>query len=268
MKHLDRATGHEPLDTLKPVARDIWLIDGPAVRFYGMPYPTRCTVVRLENGDLWVHSPTRLTEGLRAELQALGPVRHLIAPNWLHFVSIADWQQAWPGATAHAAPGVAERAAKNGMTLRFDYELNQTAPPPWAGQIDQMIVEGSKTHREAVFHHRASATLILTDLIENFETAHLPAWMRPLVWLAGIDDSDGKMPLDMRLTFRKAPLADSVEAMIAWQPARLILAHGHWYRHGAVEELRRAFRRVLNDREWSAVMEKIDADRDAGDDPR
>lgn len=60
------ATGYEPLNTLKPVADDIWLIDGPAVRFYGMPFPTRATVVRLANGDLWVHSPTELSDGLRA----------------------------------------------------------------------------------------------------------------------------------------------------------------------------------------------------------
>ncbi len=268
MPRKNRATGHEPLNTLKPVARDIWLIDGPAVSFYGMPFPTRCTVVRLENGDLWVHSPTLLTDGLRAELQALGPVRHLIAPNWLHYVNIADWQGAHPGATAHAAPGVAERAAASGLTLRLDGELGQTSAPEWAGQIDQMIVRGSKKHREAVFHHRASSTLILTDLIENFETANLPVWMRPLVWLAGIDDSDGKMPPEMRMTFRKTPLAESVEAMIAWQPERLILAHGRWYDSDAVAELRRAFRRILRDREWNAAMKRIEAERDKDGGPR
>ena len=111
-------TGYEPLNTLKPVARDIWLIDGPAIRFYGLPFSTRATVVRLENGDLWVHSPTHLTEDLRAELDALGRVRHLVAPNWIHYAHIAHWQAAWPGAVAWAAPGVAERAAKKGMALR------------------------------------------------------------------------------------------------------------------------------------------------------
>ncbi|MCQ0091512.1 DUF4336 domain-containing protein [Roseovarius sp. M141] len=225
-----------------------------------MPYSTRCTVVKLANGDLWVHSPTLLTEGLRAELQALGPVRYLIAPNWLHYVNVGDWQQACPDALSYAAPGVADRAAKKGLTLRFDHDLGQTAESPWADQIDQMIVQGSKQHREAVFFHRASSTLILTDLIENFETAKLPVWMRPLVWLAGIDDSDGKMPPDMRLTFRKTALAESVEAMIGWDPQRMILAHGRWYRQDAVAELRRAFRRILRDREWTAAMDRMRAD--------
>ncbi len=242
-------TGYEPLDTLKPVGEGLWLIDGPAIRFYGLPFSTRATVVRLENGDLWVHSPTRMSDALRAELEALGPVRHLIAPNWIHYAFIADWQAAFPGAQAWGAPGVAERAAAKGMELRFDHDLGPRAEPPWAGQIEQIIVEGSKLHREAVFFHIASRTLILTDLIENFELSKLPLWMRPLVWLAGIADRDGKMPPDMALSFRdKAALADAVETMIAFAPERIILAHGRWYDRDGAAELRRAFRRPLHSR--------------------
>ncbi|MFX0542380.1 DUF4336 domain-containing protein [Roseovarius sp. S4756] len=266
MAHSTHATGYEPLNTLKPVADDIWVIDGPALRFYGMPYSTRCTVVRLQNGDLWAHSPTNLTDDLRRELDALGPVRHLIAPNWIHYASVTEWQRAYPGAISHAAPGVARRAARKGINVTFDHDLDQDAPSDWQGQIDQMIVQGSNMHQEAVFFHRASNTLILADLIENFETAKLPIWMRPLVWIAGIDDSDGKMPPDMRMTFRKAALADSVERMIAWAPERIILAHGRWYRSDGVAELRRAFRRVLRDREWTAAMDRIEADRARSDD--
>ena len=51
--------GYEPLNTLKPIATDVWVVDGPKVRFYGMLFTTRMTVVRLQNGDIWLHSPTR-----------------------------------------------------------------------------------------------------------------------------------------------------------------------------------------------------------------
>ncbi len=241
------ATGYEPLDTLKPVAEGVWLIDGPAIRFYGLPFSTRATVIRLHNGDLWVHSPTRMTEPLRAELSALGPVRHLIAPNWIHYAYVSEWQAAFDGTVAWAAPGVAARAEKKGMALRFDHDLGTVANAPWAGQIDQMIVEGSKIHREAVFFHRASRTLILTDLIENFERAKVPWWMALFLPLVGVMDPDGKMPRDMRATFagQHDRLRAAVEQMIAWNPARVILAHGRWYDGSAVDELRRAFRFVL-----------------------
>ncbi len=253
-------TGYEPLNTLKPVVEGLWLIDGPAIRFYGLPFSTRATVVQLDNGDLWVHSPTQLSDALRLELDAIGPVRHLIAPNWIHYAYINEWQAAFPEATAWAAPGVARRAAKKGLTLKFDHDLGPDAEAPWADQIDQMIVEGSKIHREAVFFHRVSRTLVLTDLIQNFETAKLPVWMRPLIWLAGIDDPNGRMPPDMRKSFRDGDaLGQSIERMLAWNPRRVILAHGRWYESNGKAELERAFKKVLNARQWDRAVDEIKA---------
>lgn len=238
-------TGYEPLNVLKPVAAGIWIIDGPPVRFYGMPVPTRATVIRLEAGDLWVHSPTRLTEDLRAQLQAQGRVRHLVAPNWLHYWWIGHWQTAWPEAEAWAAPGVVERAAKYGWDLRFDHELGVEAP--WAGRIEQILVEGSALHREVAFFHRQSRTLILADLIENFEPGKVAWWLRPLLRADGVLAPHGGMPREMRLVFRKgrAELRRAVETMIDWAPERIIIAHGRWFERDGTAVLRRAFAWLL-----------------------
>ncbi|GKY87184.1 DUF4336 domain-containing protein [Sinisalibacter aestuarii] len=240
------ATGYEPLNIPKPVARDVWVIDGPAIRFFGMPFSTRATVIRLEDGGLWVHSPTWLDDGLADAVAALGPVRHLVAPNWIHYAYVADWQARFPQAESWAAPGVAERAASRGVAVRFGHALGQEPPPDWAGEIDQMIVRGSSVHREAVFFHRASRTLILTDLIENFEPAKLSLWFRLLTRLAGNQDPNGRMPRDMKATFRdRGALRADVARMIGWGPERVILAHGRWYTRNGTEELRRAFGWVL-----------------------
>lgn len=238
---------YPPLDTPKPVARDIWVVDGPVIRFYKLPFSTRATILRLENGDIWLHSPTRWSPELQGRIAALGPIRHLIAPNWIHYAYIADWQKALPQAQVWAAPGVAARAASHGVDIRIDHELTQDAPPGWAGQIDQMIVEGSRVHHEAVFFHRASQTLILTDLIENFEPAKLPWWFRPLARLGGVSEP-GAMPRDMRASFagHRDRLRAQVQRMIGWAPERVILAHGRWYRENGAAELRRAFAWLLD----------------------
>ncbi len=234
--------GYEPLNTLKSVAEGIWIVDGPRIHFYGVPFTTRMTVVQLENGDIWLHSPTRPTADLQAQIEALGPVRHLVAPNWIHYAYIAEWQEAYPNARAWCAPGVVERARKHGMALHFDAALSDTPPPAWAGQIDQLIVKGSTTHREAVFFHRASKTLILTDLIENVPARLLSIWIRPLAWLGGILAPNGSMPRDMRHTFHdRAALRVSLRRMIGWAPTRIILAHGDWFRSDGTGELKRAF---------------------------
>ena len=140
------ATGYEPLNKLKPVDRDIWVVDGPAIRFYGMPFSTRMTVVRLTSGAIWLHSPTHLTEKLADEVAGLGPVTHLIAPNWIHYAYIADWQARFPKARAWAAPGVRKRAAGRKSGARFGDDLASDPPLDWAVDIDQMIVDGSRFH--------------------------------------------------------------------------------------------------------------------------
>jgi hypothetical protein len=237
---------YRPINTLKPVADEIWLVDGPIIgfRYLGMrlPFPTRMAIVRLADGGLWLHSPTELTPALRAEVEQLGPVRHLIAPNRIHYWWIADWQRAFPDALAYAAPGARETAAARG--IRFDRDLSGEPDSEWAGQIDQLLVPG-RYLTEAVFFHRASGTLILTDLIQSFEPGKIESpWLRLAMRLAGCLHPDGSMPRDLRLTFlgHHRAFRRAVLTMLAWQPARVIIAHGHWYAEDAVRELRRAFR--------------------------
>jgi hypothetical protein len=232
---------YPPLFTLKPVARDVWIADGPEIDLYRMPFPTRMTVVRLSSGDVWLHSPIAFSGALLDALQEIGPVRHIVAPNWLHYAYVQDWADAVPAAETWAAPGVAERAEGRGVRLRIDHLLTDAAPEGWATDLEQMIVPGSRIHREAVFFHVASRTLILTDLIENFEAGKLPWHLRITTYVVGNQDPNGSMPRDMRLTFDKPKLAGAVRRMIDWAPERVILAHGRWYRKDGTAELRRAF---------------------------
>ncbi len=234
-------SGYEPLNTLKPIGDNIWIVDGPTIKFYGMPFPTRMTVIRLKNGDLFLHSPIALDEGLLAELDALGPVRHLVSPNWIHYASIKVWAARYSEALTWASPGVRERALKKKVTVTFSNDLGEQAAPEWAGEIKQIIVHGSSFHEEVVFFHDASNTLILTDLIENFEAQKMPLWFRPIVWLIGAFDNGGGMPRDMRATFRKGrePLRRAIETMISWRPEKVVIAHGRWFEQDGVGELKR-----------------------------
>ncbi len=239
---------YEPLDTLKAVGPNIWIVDGPAISFYKLPFSTRMTIVRLENGSVWVHSPIRLTDELAATVEAVGPVIALIAPNWIHYAYVNEWKARFPDALIYAAPGVEERAKKHGLDIKVDVHLSQGAEEPWHGEISQMIVEGSKVHREAVFFHDASKTLILTDLIENFEPHKLPFLMRIVVRIVGLAAPNGKMPPDMRATFRgnEELLKNAVVRMIHWRPHKIIVAHGKIIDLDAIAHLRRAFASVLN----------------------
>lgn len=236
---------YTPLNTLKPVGPEIWIADGPAVPFYGISFPTRMTVIRVD-GRLWVHSPIALDDGLLAEMAALGPVAWLIAPNPIHYVSMDSWSKRFPDAEVLAAPGVKERAAKFGVPFPRHTVLTDAAPEGYAQDIRQRVVKGHRVLHEVVFFHESSKTLVLTDMIENFEAEKVGKVKAVFMRLAGILDPDGKAPIDMRNSFKSKKKARAViREVISWAPEKVILSHGRWYDRDGTEELKRAFRWLL-----------------------
>lgn len=236
---------YPPLDTLKAIDDDLWIVDGPAIAFgppgMKMRFPTRMTIVRRSDGSLFLHSPTRLVESLRREIEALGRISDIIGPNRIHYWWIPDWHRAFPQARVWLAPHIRRQAGE-----RIDFACNDLESDrgyPWDGEIATLPVPGSYM-TEFVFFHSVSRTLILTDLVENFEPQKLGFAMRFLARIGGVLAPDGQMPRDMRVSYRtnKAELKAAVERMIAWDPQRVILAHGAWFAADGARELRRAFR--------------------------
>lgn len=251
-QHHGASLCYPPLDTLKPVADDVWIVDGPLIRF-GMPWPkmpfsTRMTIIRL-GADLFVHSPTPLTPALRAQVASLGVPRWIIGPNRIHYWWVPQWKDAFPAADVYLAPRIREQA---GTHIDFaSHPLDAPTGYPWDAHIATLPI-ANRFMTEVEFFHHASATLLLVDLIENFEPAKIDSFiLRLLTRLGGVQDPDGSTPRDMRCMFRgehRARLKAAVDCMIAWQPRRIILAHGRWYPARGADELRRAFRWLLRSR--------------------
>jgi hypothetical protein len=72
------ASLYEPINVYKHVAPNIGIVDGPfeyltvgGVKL-PLPFTTRMTVVRLSNGDLFLHSPIKFDGRLANELLGLG----------------------------------------------------------------------------------------------------------------------------------------------------------------------------------------------------
>lgn len=244
-----RENTYPPLNVLKPVWDNVWIVDGPAIEFgpplARMKFPTRMTILRLNSKDLFIHSPTPITKALAEQIKQIGVPKWLIGPNKIHYWWIADWKREYPDAIAYLAAGITERAGTRASF--FSYDLIKSGGYPWDDCVLTMpIVSNFMT--EVVFFHRQSRTLIITDLIENFEAEKLSWWEWVLAKLGGILHPDGATPRDMRFTFRthKKELRKSVDEMISWQPERIILAHGRWYEANGVHELRRAFRWVAS----------------------
>jgi len=120
---------YDPLNQYKSFGPDIGVVDGPLEYFttagvrLPLPFSTRMTVVRLANGDLFLHSPIAFDAGLAEQLRTMGTVRHLVSPNQFHYAHIGEWGRAFPDAVTWASPRVRRRARARGIDVQFKRDL-------------------------------------------------------------------------------------------------------------------------------------------------
>jgi short-subunit dehydrogenase len=250
--------GYPPFNTPKPVAERVWVVDAPPIRPGGLPVPVRMTVIKLADGGLWLHSPTAYDAGLAAELERLGPIRHLLAPSFGHWMFLQDWSRAYPEAKTWAAPGVRERKPVRRAGVRIDHDLAEEAPPAWAGEIDQVLI-ASGPFSEVEFFHRPSRTLVLTDLVQNLEPRRTPAAWRGPTRLLGITAPHGKAPAYLRALLRtnRRDAAEAAGRLVGFGPERVIFAHGRWFEHDATARLRDALAWLIHPAPSTQLDERV-----------
>lgn len=227
---------------LEQVHDALWIAKGENVSFYGAPYPTRCVIARLENGDLWIWSPVRLTADLRADVDRLGPVRHLVSPNKLHHLYLTEWKAVYP----EAALWGPQSTIRKRPDLSFRAPLTDSPPPEWRAEIDQAWFRGSFAMDEVVFFHWSSRAAIVADLIQTFSDRFLRkhwGWFRFLARLDGLTQDQASAPREWRLSFiNRAPARRARAKVLSWNCQRVIMAHGEWVRTGGRELLVKSFR--------------------------
>jgi hypothetical protein len=220
---------------MEKISEGLWHQAAPQ-SFYGLQMGTRMTVVRLQGGGLLIHSPISLTPALKAEVDAIAPVRHIVAPSRFHHLYAGEWKSAYPQALLHAAVGV----AKHRKDLAIDQELRGDPHPEWQQDLESTFLAGTMLN-ETVFLHRPSRSLIVADLLENFETS--PHWpTRTYLKLAGVH---GKAALSspLRMAFRDKKRARRViDEILGWDFDRIVLAHGKIIESGGNEALRDGYR--------------------------
>lgn len=238
---------YPPLNVPKPVAEGVWVVDSGPQSLLGLQFPIRMTVLRLADGGLWLHSPTRRTPALQAALEALGPIRHLVAPDTAHWAHVSPWRKAVRAAALWAAPGVEARAQGQGVDLHGAGELGEDPPAAWAGEMAQALF-GGPGFAEIAFHHRPSRTLILTDTVQALEKPRLPLATRLVAGLVGSASDEGTTPAHLRLLLgrRRAANRAAAERLLALDPARVIFAHGAWFEADGAARLRRALGWLLD----------------------
>lgn len=213
----------------------VWIAEVP-LRFYGIPFGTRMTVVRLGDGSLLLHSPIHLSPELRSHLDRLGPVKHIVSPNKLHYLFLRAAMAMYPHARLHVSPGLVEKRPE----FSYGVPLTDETPEFWADVLEQLVVRGSRFMQEVVFFHGRSRTLIVADLCENFGP-HSPLLTRIVAWVFRMYGRP-RMPPDWQLSFRDhVACRASFSRLFSWDFDRVILAHGALLYSGAKQVFQKEY---------------------------
>lgn len=227
---------------LRQLDSNLWVLDKP-LRIRGIDVGGRMTVVKLPTGGLWLHSPVHVAPQEREALLRLGPIEHIVAPNNVHHLFVAEWLREHPTAQLYIAPGLSRKnpALAGGKLLNAD---DTSAQAPFGDTIKQCFVDGIPGLSETVFH--TGNTLIVTDLV--FNVRHVEGFLTRL--FLKLDGGLGGVRATRMVRFlikdRKQVKA-SLERILAWRFDRLIVTHGEVLNpgHAARTALADAYRFLL-----------------------
>jgi hypothetical protein len=226
---------------LQQLDQNLWVID-QSLRLMGFEAGLRCSVIRLGDGGLLLHSPVALSDDLRESIAALGSVRWIAAPNKFHHMFVEENAAAFPDARVYLAPGLREKQ-KN---LHCDEVLESEAPTAWGTDIELYPLASSELVNEIAFLHRPSRTLLLTDLLFNLPEPE-SAVERLLLRINGCCGKLTTSRLGRFVVFRdRAVLRRDVDRILRWDFDRIIVSHGEVVERGGRDAFRESF-------EWLTV---------------
>jgi len=206
-------------------APNVWIIDGPTVRDFGVLFTTRMTVVKLTDGSVWIESPVSVPFETLKRITEWGPVRYLVAATPRHVWRLAAWHTLFPDAQLWV-PRPTLLTLKKGH-LPLTGTLTDTEPRDWSLDLDQLAFQGNPLGEEVLFFHQASRTVILGDFIQVHPKVQGKPLHNALFQLEGVAGPMGGVGLDIRLSFTNRKLArQSLDTLLSWDFDKLIIAHG------------------------------------------
>lgn len=224
-----------PDEALTPITEGIWERRQP-LRFFGLALGSRMTVVRLDSGKLWVHSPVPLDDHALAQMNQLGEVGYVIAPNRLHHLQLNAMRNRYPNAEYWGSPGLAQKR----QDFRFTGLLSDDARPNWHKEIQHKQLLGMPAVDEVAFFAQQNKALIFTDCVFNLSHS-TPTFTRLFFQLVGGVDQC-RPPLELKLLVRdKKQFRSSIEAVFKWPFEIIVMSHGEVVRDRARDRLQQGY---------------------------
>jgi Domain of unknown function (DUF4336) len=93
---------------LRNIDHNIWVAEQP-LTYLGLSVGTRMTVIKLSDGSVVAISPIQMTDLMLQQLDQIGELQHIVAPNLYHYQFTSGLKLKYPKATFWAAPGLQQK---------------------------------------------------------------------------------------------------------------------------------------------------------------
>jgi hypothetical protein len=212
---------------LREIDTNLWVAEQP-LKYLGLSVGTRMTIIRLLNGDLVLISPIKIDDRTQQQLDKIGTVSHIIAPNLYHYLFAEECKTLYPNATFWAVPGLDIKQPK----LTSDRIINNDRGS-LENEIEYLPFDGFRTLslkgfdplNEWVFFHPATRTLILTDTAYHFDDSFPPLTQFTTKVIGGYKKLSPSL-LEKIATRDRDAVKESVIKVLSWDFERVIMAHG------------------------------------------
>lgn len=208
---------------MNTIAKGLWGLESKLRIPGGAALPCRMTLCQLDDGGLVMHSPIRLDDEQLAAIRALGPVKHIIAPNLYHHLFLKKAAENFPEAQVWLADGLPEKIA--GLPEGRPLSELVASEGLEGGSLRAFAIAGQPKLNEFVFYYRASKALVCTDLVFNIREPE--GFMTKLV--LGMMGTKGRFAVSRlisAITKDKQAAASSVQALCGLDVECIVPAHG------------------------------------------
>ncbi|MEO5754396.1 MAG: hypothetical protein ABIR38_06785 [Chthoniobacterales bacterium] len=217
------------------LGEDIALLQYP-LRAFGIDFGRNVTLLRLQNGQVIIHSTAPFAP------EDVATISHFGRPAWMVDVTLAH--DTFAKAARSAFPDLAYLAPE-GFAKASGIETGLLLPPPpeWDGEIDVVALGGLRLVREHAFFHRSSRTLVLGDSLFQFP-AETVGWPRFFVQrVMGLPRLVGISRFFRFMVRDRTLFARSLENLLELDFEQIVMAH----RVPILLEAKSILRRALRD---------------------
>jgi glyoxylase-like metal-dependent hydrolase (beta-lactamase superfamily II) len=205
--------------SVEPIAPGLWCVNS----HFRQPLRPTCSVrmsVLGGAGGVLLYSPVLLDAADIEALEAIGPVTAIIAPNLYHHFFLRAAADAFPAARVFVPEGL---EAKIGPIPRAEM-VTPEQPPALPAGIEPFTFDRHAIHETMLFH-RASRTLVTSDLLYNYQAEHYPG-EKAMFRLIGCYGAPSVAFYHRFVIRDKAAVKELVAQVREWAPRRIVMSHG------------------------------------------